>query len=343
MTNKERWERFFEGVGEKTFLQSWNWGEFQKKMNNKIWRLGLFEDSEDPVSVVLAVRIKARRGRFLLVPHGPSLQDSISNQNYRGQILNLWLEKLKEIAKKENCSFIRIAPLWERNEENNKIFKDLGFKKSPMHASAYEATWKLDLMPSEHELLMKMRKTTRYLIRQAEKNSEIEIIKSERSEDADLFDKLARAAAEYQKFVPFSYQFVKNEFEAFCQDRQALWLFAKYRGEIISAALIIFWLGVGFYHQAALNPKYRKIPASYLLEWEAIKEAKKRGCLRYDFWGYVDPQKYPQHPWAGPTLFKMGFGGRAYEYVKTQDWPISFLRYWPIYVFEKLRKVRRNL
>ena len=53
---------------------------------------------------------------------------------------------------------------------------------------------------------------------------------------------------------------------------------------------------------------------------EAIKEAKKRGCKVYDFWGFTDPEKFPKHPWAGPTLFKMGFGGHKEEYVKTQDW-----------------------
>ena len=64
-----------------------------------------------------------------------------------------------------------------------------------------------------------------------------------------------------------------------------------------------------------------------MLQWEIIKEAKRRGCKLYDFWGYIDPKASPKHPWAGPTLFKMGFGGRAYEYVKTQDLPLS-KKYW---------------
>jgi lipid II:glycine glycyltransferase (peptidoglycan interpeptide bridge formation enzyme) len=78
------------------------------------------------------------------------------------------------------------------------------------------------------------------------------------------------------------------------------------------------------------------------LQWEAIKEAKKRGCVLYDFWGYVDPKKEPNHPWAGPTLFKMGFGGNAHEYVKTQDLPLSW-KYLPTAFFEKVRKIRRHL
>jgi lipid II:glycine glycyltransferase (peptidoglycan interpeptide bridge formation enzyme) len=77
------------------------------------------------------------------------------------------------------------------------------------------------------------------------------------------------------------------------------------------------------------------------LQWEAIKEAKSRGCKIYDFWGYTDPKKYPKHPWAGPTLFKMGFGGYNKEYMKAQDLPLC-KRYRLIYFFEKLRKIKRG-
>jgi len=339
------------GCKEKTFLQSWNWGEFQKMMGNKIWRLAAYNyGSRTPIifSVALAVKITAKRGRFLLVPHGPNIisnfQFSISKRipNPKSQILNTLLDKFKEIAKAENCSFIRIAPLLPGTEENKRLFKDLGFRESPMHASAYEATWKLDLTPPEKDLLMNMRKTTRYLIRQAERNSDIEIIKSNRLEDVEIFDRLNRKVAQHQKFVPFSFEFTKNEFDVFSKDGQALLFFGKYKGEIIAAALIIFWSGIGFYHQAALDPKYHKIPIAYLLQWEAIREAKKRNCRLYDFWGYVNPKQNPRHPWAGPTLFKTGFGGEAHEYVKTQDLPLS-RRYWLIHIFERLRKAKRGL
>ena len=99
---------------------------------------------------------------------------------------------------------------------------------------------------------------------------------------------------------------------------------------------------MGFYHHAALLPKCHKIPLAYLLQWFAIKEAKRRKCVLYDFWGYVDPATQPKHPWAGPTLFKMGFGGKKYEYIKTQDFAIS-LKYWLNYIIESLRKIKRGL
>lgn len=318
------------GCDEKTFLQSWNWGEFQQRMGNRVWRLGSYEDNNGGLSsVALVIKVSAKRGTFLLVQHNPGIEEAL-------------LSKLKEIAKEENCNFIRMAPLLERNKENQEIFKELGFRESPMHASAYEATWKLDITPSEDELLGEMRKTTRYLIKQAQKNPDIVIEKSDRLEDVEFYQKLNKEVAKRQKFVPFSDGYIKNEFEVFSGDGQAFWFFGKYKDEIAAAALVIFWSGVGFYHQAASDFKYAKFSIPYLLQWEAIREAKRRGCKLYDFWGYVDTKCQPRHPWAGPTLFKMGFGGKAYEYVKTQDLPLS-KRYWLTYIFEKLRKIRRGL
>jgi len=337
--NKETWEDFLLECKEKTFLDSWNWGEFQERMKNKIFRLGVFENNE-LAAIALVVRIISRRGTFFLIQHGPNFSEQRTANNE--QILRILLEKLKKIAKKEKVSFIRIVPIWERNEENVGIFKELGFKDSPMHASAYESTWKLDITFSEEKLLENMRKTTRYLIRRASGNRDIQILKSEKLEDIKIYQKLNKEVAKRQKFIPFPFNFIKNEFDVFSREKQILLIFGKYRNEIVGGALIVFWSKIGFYHQAASRKRYSKFSIPYLIQWEAIKEAKKRGCVLYDFWGYVDPFKNPRHPWAGPTLFKMGFGGFKKEYIKTQDFPLSPF-YWITYFFEKIRKIKRGL
>ncbi len=94
------------GREEKTFLQSWHWGEFQKMMGNKIWRLGVYIN-DDLVGVSLVIEIAARRGKFLFLPHGPIVK--IPKQ----KVLEALLKKLKEIAEQEKANFIRIAPDWQ--------------------------------------------------------------------------------------------------------------------------------------------------------------------------------------------------------------------------------------
>ncbi len=336
--DKGLWENFLLGCEEKSFLSSWDWGEFNKLMGNKIWRLGIYEIS-NLIAAALVVKTAAKRGTFLLVPHGPNIK--IQNSKFKIDILNSLLEELKKIAKEEKADFIRISPIGEKNEENNEIFEKLGFKPAPIHIHP-EASWKLDLKPSEEELIAQMRKTTRYLIRQAEKDKDMEIFQSQKIEDVNVFDDLQKEVVKKQHFIPFSFNYLKNEFLAFSSDNQISLFFGKYKGEIIASAFVLFWSKIGFYHHAALLPQYHKIPIAYLLQWEAIKEAKKRGCLLYDFWGYVNPKENPGHPWAGPTLFKMGFGGKRYDYIKTRDFPLS-KKYWLTYLFEKLRKAKRGL
>lgn len=340
---KSIWENFLSDREEKTFLSSWNWGEFQKLMGNKIWRLGIFKSDGELFVVALAVKIQARRGTFLFVPHGPVIiRGRVSVNLTEDGSLSILLEKLKEIAKEEKCDFIRIAPIWERNEENIKVFKNLGFRKAPIHIHP-ELTWELNITPSEDELLMGMRKTTRYLIRQAQKNKDIKLKKSSDLKDIEKFNQLEQATVNRHHFAPFSLEYLKNEFSAFSSDNQVMMFLGKYRDEIVSGGIFVFWQGIGFYHHGASSLKYSKIPLSYLMLWEAIKEAKNRGCKKFNFWGIAPiNSKFKQHPWAGLTLFKMGFGGYKKEYVKTQDLPLSN-KYWLNYIVERLRKTKRGL
>jgi len=341
INNKETWENFFlENNEGKTFLQSWNWGEFQKKMGNKIWRLGFFNNQGDPISFVLVVKVLAKRGTFLMVQHGSVINEQRTVN--KEQVLETLLNQLKQIAKEEGCNFIKMISLWERNEENQKLLQVFGFREAQMHINAYEATLKLDIRSSEEELLKNIRKTTRYLIKQAQKNKDITIFQSQKIEDIEIFEKLQQEMIKKKKFIPFSLKYIKNQFDVFIKDNQITLFFGQYQGKIVAGAVVVFWSKIGFYHYAALLPEYRNIPIHYLLQWEAIKESKKRGCDLYDFWGYVDPKKEPKHPWAGPTLFKMGFGGQSFEYIKTQDLPLSW-KYWLTYAFEKLRKIKRGL
>lgn len=330
ITNKDIWEDFCKKAKEKTFTHSYNWGVFNEKMGNKIWRFGIYE--KDLIAIFLVIKTIAKRGNYLLVPMGPII---INNKN----TLKIILLKLKELAKKENIDFIRFAPILLNTPENKKIFKDLGFKESPMHVHP-EYTWELDITLDEEKLLQNMRKGTRYLIKQGLKNNDLKIEKSTEIHDLKYFNDVYKITAKRHDFTPFSMKYLENELLSFKKDNQILILNAKYKNEVIASAMIIFWSNIAFYHQGASSQKYPKIPGSYLIQWTAIQEAKKRNCHTYNFWG-ISKEK-GNHPWAGLTLFKKGFSGSSKEYVKTQDYKIKF-KYHFIKLFETLRKIKRNL
>lgn len=339
INDKQIWESFLLECQEKTFLSSWNWGEFQKSIEDKIWRLGIYNNQE-LIGVCLVIKVKARRGTFLFLPHSPVLKSLPHSKELSS--LEMLLARLREIAKEEKASFIRVAPIFKRTEEYRKAFKDLGFRKAPIHMHP-EITWEIDISPSEQELLTGTRKTTRYLIKQAEKNPEIEIFKSNYIKDLERFSQLLKKTAQRHHFIPFSVDYLKNQFSCFDSDNQILIYLAKYKGEIISGAIMVYWQGIGFYHHGASLSKYNsnKVPASYLLQWEAMKEAKSRNCTKYNFWG-IAPEGKKNHPWSGLTLFKKGFGGYKKEYLETQDLPLS-TSYYLTYLFERIRKIKRGL
>jgi lipid II:glycine glycyltransferase (peptidoglycan interpeptide bridge formation enzyme) len=210
------------------------------------------------------------------------------------------------------------------------------------------------------------------------RNPEIEIFQSQNIKNLEIFNNLYQETVDRHHFTPFSLDYLKNELLAFQPDNQISIFLGRYKKEVISAGIFIFWQNIAFYHHGASSLKYPKIPVSYLLQWEAIKEAKKRGCKLYNFWGIASifveakkrnskfqiPNSKPRrkvsflrggqiqnskfeiqnktHPWYGLTLFKMGFGGYKKEYVKTQDFPLSE-KYWLNYIIEKLRKAKRGL
>ncbi len=338
--DKNIWENFVGSCFERTFLHSWNWGEFNKLMGHKIWRLGIYENKK-PIGAALIIKVKAKRGIFLLCPHGPVFKtDKLQMEKSKLMAMRILLDKLKKIAKEERIDFIRIAPVFAKTLENINIFQRLKFRNAPIHVHP-EVTWELDIRLADNDLLKGMRKTTRYLINRAARDG-VEVFQSNNIRDVEVFNDLYQKTVDRQHFVPFSLNDLKNEFQAFLNDGQVSLFFAKYQNEIIASAMIIFWQGTAFYHQGASSQKYPKIPASYILLWEAINEAKKRGCQIYNFWGIAPPDSKRDHRFVGVTLFKTGFGGAMKELVKTQDFPITPI-YWLNFFIEILRSRVRHL
>ncbi len=340
ITDKKTWEEFSGLCFEKTFLHSWNWGEFNKSMDQKVWRLGIYDDGK-LVGLAQIIKIRARRGTLLFCPHGPIFgADALRSEESKICAFKCFFEKIKELGKSEKADFIRISPILMKTFENLHVFKELKFRRAPIHMHP-EITWELDIKPKEEDLMADMRKTTRYLINKAKKEG-VEILESNKEGDVREFNEIYQKTVSRHHFVPFSEDYLKNEFSAFSKDDQVSLFFAKYQNELIASAMIIFWKGGAFYHQGASSQKYPKIPASYLLQWEAIREAKKRGCLSYNFWGIAPPGSKSNHRFLGVTIFKTGFGGYMKEFVGTQDYPLT-LKYWFNFTVEFIRSWRRNL
>lgn len=333
INNKEQWEEFVLERPEANFLQSWNWGEFHQKLGHKIYREGLFVGAK-LVGVMLIVKEAAKRGIYLTIPGGPLID--WANKSVRKESTR----RMRELAKAENCSFVRVRPQLIENPDSDQILTNLGFVNAPMHLHA-ELTHQLDLSKSEEELLSEMRKATRYEIKQAQKLG-IRIETSKKIEDMKAFYEMQLDTARRQKFIPFGQDFLLKQFEVFSKENQAI-LFTAWFGEIkLAQAFVIFYGREADYHYGVSSEEARKYPGAYLIQWEAIKEAKKRGMDRYNFWG-VAPEGAKDHRFSGVSLFKRGFGGVDVAYCHARDLVIDRSRYGLNWLIESLRKYIRRV
>jgi len=336
ITDKNVWESFISQNSPASLFQSWNWGETQRnikykkssanwRIKNKIWRLGIYKNNQ-LVGIAQVQKVEAIRGRFLHIRHGPIFS------SWKSEYLEFLFENLIDLAKKERTWFIRISPLKKDITKTKEILSPIGFHDAPIAQLDGEICWVLDLTQDEEQILLNMRKTTRYLIRQAQK-LEVKIVKSSKLNDIKEFLSLYEVTAARQHFV--KHQGIKEEFDQFKKDKQIL-LFKGYFGnKLLAAAIIVFYNHQAVYHHSASIEQ--KIPVNYLMQWEIIRQAKKRGKKIYNMWGVARWDNL-RHPWTGLTLFKKGFGGQQVEYLHTQDLPLSAYYYYT-YMIEFLRKI----
>lgn len=330
ITNKKDWEDFLAKHPEANFLQSWNWGEFHEAMDHTIHRSGFYLDNKLH-GIMLSVVEHAKRGTYLTVPGGPI----IDWQNT--DLVQTFLEEVKRIAVEEKCAFIRVRPQLESNDFSKSLFKKLGFRFAPMHLHA-ELTNQLDITKSKEELMTNMRKATRYEIRQALKLG-IKTKESKETKDIKEFYSLQLETAKRQGFVPFSQKFLSAQFEVFAKDNQAILYSASYEKKLLAMAFVIFYGKEAVYHYGASTPEGRNYPGAYLIQWQAIQEAKKRDILRYNFWGVANGN----HRFAHLSMFKRGFGGADVEYLHAQDLVVNWPKYLLNLVVELARKKIRRV
>lgn len=333
ITDKKEWEDFVLGKNGANFLQSWSWGEFHKSLGKNINRAG-FYDGGKLVGVMLSVVEPAKRGKYLTVPGGPIINWQ------RKDITDAFLKQITRIAKDNECVFVRVRPQLKKDDFSVNLFKNLGFIKAPMHLHA-ELTSQLDITKSEEELMTQMRKTTRYEIKKAMKKN-VKVIASDDPSEIKKFYDLQIETSKRQKFVPFSYKFLHEQFKVFAQNGNSLLYKAEFEKKLLAQAFVIFYGKEAVYHYGVSTDEGRRYPGAYLIQWEGIKEAKKRGMTRYNFWG-VSPVDKADHRFAGLSLFKRGFGGQDFEYLNAQDLIINKPKYLLNYVIESIRKKLRNV
>ena len=344
------WDEFIASEPWRPFLQSWTMGNVYADIGQKPVRL-VAHDATGIIGVCFAHVVPARRGRHLSVPYGPVLHSSIGSTE-AAHVTTLFVQELKNQAKKERCTFIRMSPFWPQGR-HAKALEALGGVSSPLHLLA-EHVWYLPLQDSsgrrrsEEEIQADMRKTTRNLIRRAEKDGVTILASKDPVKDLPKFIALHDETRKRHGFTAYTNAFFESQIKRFSERKECTLYLAFYQEKVIAASIHMHAFGETSYHHGASSSEFQKIPSSYLLQWTAIKDAMNRGDSIYNFWGIAPLDTsgnvagaLGQHPFGGVTLFKTGFGGHILNLEHCRDISVS-PSYWLTHGFERLRKYRRG-
>ncbi len=189
----------------------------------------------------------------------------------------------------------------------------------------------LDITGSEDDILARMKQKTRYNVRLAEKKG----VTVRAWDDLDAFHQMMQVTGGRDDFGVHSLEYYRRAYELFHPTGMAELLVAEYEGKPL-AALMVFACGRrAWYVYGASNDQERNRMPTYLLQWEALRWAKARGCEEYDLWGVPDEDEAKleaefesRHDglW-GVYRFKRGFGGELKRAVQAMDRVYSPLLY----------------
>jgi len=189
----------------------------------------------------------------------------------------------------------------------------------------------VSLEGTEDDILGRMHKKWRYNIRLAAKKG-VEI-QSRRSGDISDWYALYKTTSERDRIALHPQSYYQRLFNLAEEDEnlQIELLTARHEGDLLAGIFVVYLGQQATYLYGASSNQKRNLMPAYLLQWEAMKRAREKGCNRYDLFG-CSPSANPDHPMHGLFLIKTGFGGELVHRYGAWDYPYGKL----FYVFYRL-------
>lgn len=283
---------------------------------------------------------------FAYVPYGPELEPDFEHQG-------VFMEELSEALRPflpANCIFIRYDLKWKNQWAGEEdYFDSSGNWTGPPQSRFQEfrvnyntATWNLrkspvdilpkntfflDLTREEEDLMDDMRYNTRYNIRRAIKKGIH--IRQYGEEHVDEWYRLYQETA-LRHHMPLQDEdyfasLLKNQ-DNEPQGVRVKLLMAEKEEKPLASMFLVLSNKRGHYLFGASAADRKNSMASYALQWEAIKQAKKQGCSEYDMFGSA-PNLSKNHPLHGVHVYKKGFGGHLFHRMGCWDYPYESSTY----------------
>lgn len=298
IVDRVEWDKFLSQYPNAHFLQTGAWGELKSRFG---WR---------------AIRvIHENQGAQILLrrlPLGFTIAYLAKGPVGEGTAIYAEIER---ICKERRAIFLKIEPDEIEGMEPDFIGNLIGLEQSkPIQP---RRTLVVSLQGTEEEILGRMKQKTRYNIRLAEKKNVI--VKP--CADIKVFHEMAQVTAMRDAFGVHNLAYYKLFYELFYPNGECELLTAYYDEQPLASLFVLARGERAYYLYGASSDLERNRMPAYIIQWEAMKWAKERGCRSYDLWGIPDMeeeelerefQSRQSHEglW-GIYRFKRGFGGEV--------------------------------
>jgi lipid II:glycine glycyltransferase (peptidoglycan interpeptide bridge formation enzyme) len=328
IVNRRLWDAFVADHPAGHLLQTWAWGELKARFGWRVVRLALVEERTILAGAQVLFRPVPPVFSLAYVPKGPLVDWTNPSQ------VGALLDGLHRLCRSQRSVFLKIelhAP------------DDVSLRAAIVRHGAVVSeftvqpprTILVDLTPGEEAILAEMRQKTRYNVRLAARKGVT--VRLGTTDDLPTFHRLSQITSQRDRFSVHSLDYFRAAFELFAPDRALL--LAEVEGEPVAGLMVFAYGSTAYYLFGASSNAHREKMPAYLLQWEAMRWARARGCLRYDLWGIPDADEatleaqFAAHReessglW-GVYRFKRGFGGQVTRAIGAFDFVYHRPLYW---------------
>ena len=322
------WDAFTKRSPSGHLLQSWTWGEFKAHFGWQPLRLAAVEGDRILAAAQILFRpLPVSRLTTAYIPKGPLINRSTPPTSTATALLSA----IHDACRRERAIALKVEPDWEDDIDERSWLGARGFIPSGQTVQP-RRTVVIDLTLDEEAILAQMKPKTRYNIGLARRKGVSVSLGT--AGDLCTFYELLEATSRRAEFGIHTQAYYTQAWQLFAA-QESVALFLAQHGEMTLASLMVFiWGNKAWYMYGASSDEERQRMPNHLLQWEAIRWARARGCETYDFWGIPDVDEGQIGPHiavaeergalstglGGLYRFKRGFGGKEVRYVGAYDY-----------------------
>ena len=310
VSSRETWNQFVSGHPCGHLLQSWQWGELKATSGWSPVRLALYEENRIVAAAQVLRRtsphMPLRMGHLAYIPKGPIIDWS------NAALCDTFLLALNDYLRWHGALALYIEAGVETDDAESTLIQERLKAFQPVQTIQPRRTILLDLAPDEAMLLSQMKEKWRYNVRLAGRKG-VTVRVAETEADVCAWYTLLQTTSERDTFGIHTLDYYLHAWRLLTEDGQArLWL-AEYQGQLLAGIFVTVFAHQGIYLYGASSNEQRHLMPNYLLQWEAIRQAKQCGATNYDFWGIPETDAEDE-AMAGVYRFKRGWGGRVVQF-----------------------------